>query len=148
VRRRAHPETALAIAAAQFLRLALRPPTTWFAIDHGAGRMTPAAAGLLKARGGRKGVPDLMVLHPVRPGDYQSGTIVVGVELKAPGKGRTTPSQTAMAAEFEAANAAYEFCWSLEDIEHALRTNGIPLHATVAGNGSLWPRKAADREVA
>jgi hypothetical protein len=138
VRRRARPEQALHLAAAQFLRLALRPPTIWFAIDHGAGRMTPAAAGLLKARGGRKGVPDLLVLHPAP----QGRTVVIGLELKA-GKGRPSAAQVAVAVEFALADAAYELCWSLDDVERALRTNGIPLHATVAGNGSLWPRRAA-----
>jgi hypothetical protein len=155
VKRRAHPETALALAAAQYLRLALRPPTTWFAIDHGAGRMTPAAAGLLKARGGRQGVPDLLVLHPAQAGMIGGfATVVVGLELKAK-TGRPSPAQVAMAAQFKAANAGYQFCWSLEGIECALRANGIPLHATVVGSslvtkrpGSLWPRKAADREVA
>jgi hypothetical protein len=131
------PEQALAIAAAQYLRLALRPPTVWFAIDHGAGRMTPAAAGLLKARGGRQGVPDLLVLHP-----FQADTNVVGLELKAP-KGRVSDAQRIMAREFRAAGAAYEFCRSLEDVEAVLRGVGIPVFATVAANGSLWPRRAA-----
>jgi hypothetical protein len=135
--RRAHPETALALAAAHYLRLALRPPTTWFAIDHGAGLMTPAAAGLLKARGGRQGLPDLMVLHPA-----EVGTIVVGIELKSR-RGRASAAQVAMQREFMAADAAYAFCWDLEDVQQALRIHGIPLHATVVGNGSLWPRRAA-----
>jgi len=137
------PEQALAIAAAQFLRLALRPPTVWFAVDHGAGRMTPAAAGLLKARGGRQGVPDLIVMHPAQAGTIGGiGTMVVGLELKAK-TGRPSEAQEAMAAEFDAAHAAYEFCRSLDEVEHVLRAYGIPVHATVAGNGSLWPRRAA-----
>jgi hypothetical protein len=105
--------------------------------------MTPAAAGLLKARGGRQGVPDLLVLHPAPVGMIGGfATVVVGLELKAK-TGRPSPAQVVMAAQFEAAHAAYQFCWSLEGIECALRANGIPLHATVAANGSLWPRRAA-----
>jgi len=125
------PEQALAIAAAQYLRLALRPPTVWFAIDHGAGRMAPAAAGLLKARGGRRGVPDILVMHP----DGML-TAVLGVELKA-GKGRASAEQGAMAAAFDLANAHYIFCRSLEEVEGAVVTAGIPLFATVGARGSI-----------
>jgi hypothetical protein len=133
--KRRHPEQVLHLAAAQYLRLALRPPTLWFAVDHGAGQMTPAAAGLLKGRGGRRGMPDLMVMHPA-----PSSTVVLGVELKA-ATGQPSPAQELMALQFRAANASYEFCWSLEDIQRALRTNGIPVHARVAGNGSLWAER-------
>jgi hypothetical protein len=141
VRRRAHPEQALHLAAAQYLRLALRPPTVWSTFPAGGGGRVRGA--ILKAAGMAAGWPDLLVLHPAPVGMIGGiAAIVVGLELKA-GKGRASPAQVAMAAQFEAANAAYEFCWSLEDIQHALRTNGIPLHATVAANGSLWPRRAA-----
>jgi hypothetical protein len=129
----------LAIACAQYLRLALRPPTVWFAVDHGAGKMSPAAAGLLKARGGVAGLPDLIVMHP-NAGSL--GAIVLGIELKAT-KGVRSSAQVAMAAAFGRVNADYRFCYRLEDVEHALRTNDIPVHATVAANGSLWPRRAA-----
>jgi hypothetical protein len=136
--RRRHPEASVQIAVANFLRLALRPPTVWFAVDHGAGKMSRQAGGLLKARGGRRGLPDILVLHPNPAGS----TAVVGIEIKAP-TGRPSQAQADMEREFRRAHAAYEFCWSINDVEHALRTNGIPVHATVAGNGSLWPRRAA-----
>jgi len=125
------PETVLHLAVASYLRVALRPPTLWFTLDSGAGRMTPAAAGLLKARGGVRGLPDLMVMHP-------DGilTAVLGIELKA-GKGRASAAQGAMAAQFDLANAHYIFCRSLEEVEGALVTAGIPLFATVGARGSI-----------
>jgi hypothetical protein len=134
--KRRHPEQVLHIAAAQYLRLALRPPTVWFAIDHGAGKMTRPAAGLLKARGGVRGLPDLFVMHPNPAGS----TAVVGLELKAK-TGQPSPAQAAMEREFRKAHAGYAFCWSLNDVEQALRTHGIPVHARVAGNGSLWAER-------
>ena len=48
---RASPEHDLQVTVAQYLAIALRPPTFWSSIDHGAGRMTRASAGLRKARG-------------------------------------------------------------------------------------------------
>jgi hypothetical protein len=136
------PEQALHLAAAQYLRLALRPPTVWSTFPAGGGGRVRGA--ILKAAGMAPGWPDILVLHPA-----EVGTIVCGLEIKA-GRGRPSPAQLAMAAQFSDADAAYEFCWSLEDVQHALRTNGIPVHATVAGSslvtkrpGSLWPRRAA-----
>jgi hypothetical protein len=85
----------------------------------------------------------LLVLHPAQAGKIGGiGTIVVGLELKAP-HGRPSAAQEVMAAEFDAAHAAYEFCRSLDEVEHVLRAYGIPVFATVAANGSLWPRRAA-----
>jgi len=117
------------MAVAKFLAVALRPPSFWWATDHGAGKMTPASAGLLKARGGQKGMPDLTVIHP-----RERFTIIVGIELKA-GKGKPTDEQMAVAQAFARANAAYEFCWSLEDVVHALRSSGIPVYAQIWGKG-------------
>jgi hypothetical protein len=129
------PEQALHLAAAQYLRLALRPPTVWSTFPAGGGGRVRGA--ILKAAGMAAGWPDILVLHPAL-----GRTIVCGLELKA-GKGRPSAAQVAMAAQFSDADAGYEFCWSLEDVQHALRIHRIPLHATVAGNGSLWPRRAA-----
>jgi hypothetical protein len=72
------------------------------------------------------------VLHPIR-----SGTMLLGLEIKAP-KGRPSLTQEAMAAQFRAVGGGYEFCRSLEDIEYALITSGIPLHASITPTGGIW----------
>jgi hypothetical protein len=136
VKRRARPEQTLHAAVAGFLRLALRPPTVWSTFPAGGGGKL--RGGILKGAGLARGWPDILVLHPNPVGS----TAVVGIEIKAP-TGRPSQAQADMEREFRKAHAAYEFCWSINDVEHALRTNGVPLHATVAGNGSLWPRRAA-----
>lgn len=120
------PEQALQIAVAGFLRHALRPPTFWSSIDHGAGKMTPASAGLRKARGVKPGLPDILIMHP-----FFDGTLVVGVELKA---GRGTPSvhQGAVWAAFNECRALYYIARSIEEVEAKLRECGIPLNAKVA----------------
>lgn len=133
--KRRHPEQTLHAAVAGYLRLALRPPTVWSTFPAGGGGRV--RGGILKGAGLQRGWPDLLVLHPA-----PTCTAVVGIELKAP-TGRPSEAQAAMERAFRDAHAAYEFCWSLENVEHALRTNGIPVHATVAANGSLWPRRAA-----
>jgi hypothetical protein len=79
------------------------------------------------------GWPDLIVMHP-HPVD---GTMVVGLELKAP-KGRLSADQYTMAAAFGDAGASYRDCRSIEDVERVLRQMGIPLHATVTGRGNVW----------
>jgi hypothetical protein len=133
--KRRRPEQTLHAAVAKYLSLALRPPTVWSTFPAGGGGKVRGA--ILKGVGLRSGWPDLLVLHPA-----PTGTAVVGIELKAP-TGRPSAAQADMEREFRRAHAAYEFCWSLEDVQHALQTNGIPVHATVAANGSLWPRRAA-----
>lgn len=120
------PEQALHIQVAGFLAVALRNPTYWTSIDHGAGRMTRAVAGLRKARGVKPGIPDIFVLHPT--GYYT--TLVLGIELKA-SKGVLSPSQKETYAAFLACNAKYVVCRSVEEVEAFLRARGVPLHATV-----------------
>jgi len=50
-------EHRLQIAVAHLLEVVLDPARTfWTALDHGAGKMTPASAGLRKARGVKAGL--------------------------------------------------------------------------------------------
>lgn len=125
-RGRKRPEQELQIAVAGFLRHALKPPTMWTSIDHGAGKMSRASAGLRKARGVKAGLPDILVLHPE---DHY--TFVLGIELKAD-KGSLSPEQRAIWDAFNSAGAAYAVCRSIDAVQSTLRFHGIPLHASVS----------------
>lgn len=83
-------------------------------------------------------MPDLMVMHP-----RERLVVVLGIELKA-GKGKPTAEQLAMAEAFKAVNASYEFCWSLDDVVHALSICGIPVYAKVWGRGVRITGKSED----
>lgn len=122
--KRRNPEQLLQISVAQYLRVALRPPTIWSAFPAGGGGKIRGA--FLKAMGLAQGWPDLLVMHPAAPG---CGPVVVGIELKA-AKGRQTPEQKAVSESFFACRAWYVLCRSLDEVEAALRYCKVPLHAT------------------
>jgi hypothetical protein len=120
---RKNPEQRLQIAVANFLRLALRPPTVWTAFPAGGGGKVRGA--LLKSMGLRAGWPDVQVLHPMG-----LNTLVVGIELKAK-KGRLSKPQIETADALWAANARYVECRSLEEVDRCLRRAGVPMYARV-----------------
>ena len=120
---RKNPEQRLQIQVANFLRLALRPPTVWTAFPAGGGGKIRGAK--LKRMGLKPGWPDLIVLHP-----YELTTLVVGIELKAK-KGRLSEAQAATCEALWAANARYVECRSLEEVDRCLRRAGVPMHARV-----------------
>ncbi|MFY8105636.1 MAG: VRR-NUC domain-containing protein [Elstera sp.] len=121
---RKNPEQRLQIQVANFLRLALRPPTVWTAFPAGGGGKVRGA--LLKAMGLKPGWPDVIVLHPLG-----LNTLVVGIELKAK-KGRLSDAQKDACEALWAANARYVECRSLEEVDRCLRRAGVPMHAHVA----------------
>jgi hypothetical protein len=120
---RKNPEQRLQIVVANFLRLALRPPTVWTAFPAGGGGKVRGA--LLKAMGLKAGWPDVQVLHPMG-----LNTLFVGIELKAK-KGRLSKPQIETCEALWAANARYVECRSLEEVDRCLRRAGIPMHARV-----------------
>jgi len=130
------PEQALHLAVAAYLRVALRPPTYWTTIDHGAGKMTKAAAGLRKQRGVQAGIADLLVVHPMGL-TYSDGALVVWIELKA-GRGDQSIPQVAFEKQMWACGCQYYVARSVDEVEAVLRQMGIPLHATVTGRGNVW----------
>lgn len=125
----ARPEQTLQIAVARFLRLALRAPTFWSSIDHGAGKMTRASAGLRKARGVKAGLPDILIIHRERLHNSLRA-VVLGIELKA-GKGSLSPAQKEMHDAFPDAGAFYFVAKSVEEVEGCLREVGIPIFGSV-----------------
>lgn len=124
----AKPEAALQAQVARYLDATLRPPSFWTAIGHGGGGLIRGAQ--LKRMGVKKGVPDIIVLHPVASAGSEYGCWLIGIELKAP-KGRQSPEQVAVQAAFEQAGGMYHVCRSVEEVEDALRSDGIPLFSTM-----------------
>lgn len=57
------PEQALHLSAAHYLRVAITSPAWWSTIGHGS-HISRTEAGLLKAKGLRRGLPDIMVFSP------------------------------------------------------------------------------------
>jgi hypothetical protein len=115
-------ERELHAAVAQYLRHAVRAPTTWTTFPAGGGGLE---RGRMLARLGlRPGWPDLQVLHPRAGG----GVILVGLELKTD-RGRQSAVQRAVEADFSAAGAVYALCRSLDDVEGALTGAGVPVFA-------------------
>jgi hypothetical protein len=122
--RRKRPEQKLQIQVADFLRVALRPPTIWTAFPAGGGGRVRGA--LLKAMGLQAGWPDILILHP-----EDNYTFVLGIELKA-AKGTLSPSQKEIRTAFKSAGAVCVMCRDLDMLQTHLRAHGIPLHARAA----------------
>ena len=114
-------EAQLHRAVAQFLRRALRPPTTWTTMPAGGGGRIRGAQ--LKAMGLQPGWPDIIVLD--------SGPNVIGIELKVK-KNDQSPAQRMIAQAFKDVQAWYILCRSVEEVEKALRFCKVKLYASVA----------------
>lgn len=125
MKKRRNLEHALQVAVAQYLAVALRPPTIWTSLDAGAGKMSPITAALRKARGVKAGWPDILVIHP---GRMPNMATVLGIELKA-GKGRTSPAQEDVCLVMRSAGANYAVCRSVDEVADVLFVVGISLHA-------------------
>ncbi len=110
---------------AQYLAVALRPPTLWTSIDAGAGKMTKAAAGDRKARGVKPGWADIQVFHPA----MVCGAVrTLFIELKV-GKGDLSAPQAVFSMSAFAAGIFYFVCRDLEDIHRALEAAHVPVFA-------------------
>jgi hypothetical protein len=110
-------EEQLHIAIAQYLDAVIRKPAIWTTIDAGAGKMGKAAAGRRKARGVKRGWPDILIFAP--------GPNVLGIELKSE-SGRLSPEQRAVEHAFFDCQAWFVLCRSIDDVERALRFCKIP----------------------
>ena len=134
--RRASPEHQLQVAVAQYLTFALRPPVLWTALDAGAGKMSKASAGLRKARGVKRGWPDILI---IAPGNHFYNVKVIAIELKSM-KGSLSEAQKDVRCDLAKCGGGYAVCRSLDDVESVLKAWVIPLHATVS---ALGERRAA-----
>jgi len=126
------PEQALQIQVANYLRVALRPPTLWTAIGHGGGGK--ARGAILKAMGVQPGWPDFLVMHVEvneTSGITRGLPIVVGLELKSK-IGSLSAAQKAMRDKFEEIGAYYDTARSLGEVVDILQLRWIPLHARIS----------------
>lgn len=118
-------EHSLQIAVAHMLQLVLDPQRTWWtAIDHGAGRMSPAAAGIRKARGVKRGLPDFLIL--ARSTSPYFRPVVLGIELKTD-QGKLSPDQLLVADSWLAMGQAICVARSLEEVQAILEHWHIPM---------------------
>lgn len=101
-------------AAAEYLDLVLPSGAVHAAIDH-AGKATKTVGAMLKARGGRKGFPDHIVLHAGQ---------AAFLEFKST-KGRLSQEQVAMHHKLKAAGFSVAIVRSLPELELALSAFGI-----------------------
>lgn len=107
-RRRQQPEAELQRAVVRWLVLR-RPSCFWLAVPNGGAR-TRVEAAILQGLGVRAGVPDLLFLAPSGSG---------GIELKV-GRGRQSPAQIEVQAEFRRLGLRYAVARDLPGVEAIL----------------------------
>lgn len=103
---------------ADYLRVALRPPTVWTTIPAGGGGRVRGAQ--LKARGLQPGWPDIIIID--------RGPNVIGLELKTK-TGKQSPEQRFIAQAFKEVCAWYILARTLDEVARALRFCKVELHA-------------------
>ena len=121
-RPRAVSEASIGRQVASFLALALPSGTEWSHIPSGGSRHK-ATAGKLKAEGVRRGVPDYVIVV--------SGVGTIWIELKN-STGRLSPEQRAWSEAIRHTPGSFwALCRSVEDVQSALLSAGVPLRATI-----------------
>ncbi|WP_422366393.1 VRR-NUC domain-containing protein [Pelagibius sp.] len=125
-------EEALHKTVVQFLMLALPDDVFWYHPANGEKR-SKRTASKLKRMGVRPGVPDICIVHEGR---------ALFIELKKPGtpvgnrmegRGYLTQTQCACHRSLKQAGAEVVTCWSLEDVQDALRRWSILPHSSIGG---------------
>jgi hypothetical protein len=114
------PEQALHTAVAHFLDAALAPGVFWTSLDHAGGGATVGA--FRKARGVRKGLPDIMLLF---------GGRVFFIELKSEA-GRLSPAQKEFSAILVRQCIAHDVARSLNEVIGLLGKWKIPTIGRIA----------------
>jgi len=110
------PEDRLQARCRMFLDAHLVRPCWWSSVGHER-KQTLRQGQLQKARGIKRGLPDMMVWAP---------GYFCGIELKA-GKNDTTDAQDGFAAAMAALQHGYAVVRSVEQLGDALEARGIPL---------------------
>jgi hypothetical protein len=101
------------------LAVVLDPDRTWWsAIDHGAGKLSKRAAGMMKARGVRAGMPDFLILS------YWH--MAFGIELKTD-KGRLSAPQRELHETWQRFHHPVFVARSLEDVQAILDERNVPV---------------------
>lgn len=115
-RRRRHLEDDLQAAVCTFLKWSLPPNAMFWAVPNGGKRHTLEAQRMTRL-GVRAGIPDLHVVHACK---------LYCLELKAP-KGVLSAHQVQTIEKLNECGVPVATVRSVEDVEHALKTWGIPL---------------------
>jgi hypothetical protein len=114
-----HPsEDDLHRAVAGFLTLAITPPAWWTTFPAGGGGYTRGA--LLKAKGLKSGVPDILFILAGR---------AYWIELKSKRRGVVSDDQRLTAVDLKAAHCPWAVCRSVEEVEERLIEWGFQLRA-------------------
>ena len=120
-------EQQIHVAIAQFLDVAL-PAGAWHTALDSSSKSSAVAGAQLKARGGKKGTPDHLVL-------WHGGVLFLEVKTR---KGRASPEQFAVRDALQANGCHWALVRSVEDVETVLRETGWPMRATCGVSGSVW----------
>jgi hypothetical protein len=112
------PEDRLQYRCRMFLDSHMLPPCWWSSVGHER-KQTLRQGQMQKARGIRRGLPDVMIWAP---------GYFLGVELKS-GKNTTTDAQDGFAQAMARNQFGYEVVRSVEQLGEALQRHGIPLAA-------------------
>lgn len=113
------------------------PPPSLTSIDHGAGRLSRRAAGMMKARGVKAGLPDIPLFEP-----SGNGVVAIGIELKS-AEGRLSEDQKATHGEMIAAGVCCRLARAIEHVEDILVANGVRVSARIMAAGGLVGRGGA-----
>jgi hypothetical protein len=118
-------EHALQVAVAHMLQLVLDPGRTWWsAIDHGAGKLSKRSAGMMKARGVRRGLPDFIIMSSAA---YDGAYRIIGIELKTMA-GTLSPAQKDCADAWLTHGGVPIFvARSLEEVQEILEFCLVPM---------------------
>jgi hypothetical protein len=107
---------------AQYLDTVIKAPNIWTSIDAGAGKMGVVAAAQRKARGVKKGWPDVLVFHAAGHAPFY--VEVIGIELKAE-KGSQSDEQKDVERAFVKVGASYALARSIDDVKAILRKHEV-----------------------
>ena len=113
-------ESQLQIAVASYLDRALMLGACWFHVPN-EGKRSCVTGRNLKRQGLKKGVPDCVIIYRGR---------AYFIELKT-AKGRLQPEQKDFADVLEMCGAGFKVCRSLNEVQEALYSWGIPLKARI-----------------
>jgi hypothetical protein len=113
-------EAALHRQVAKFLDAALCPEVFWTTIDHAGGGKVLGAQR--KARGARKGIPDLLIVHKGH---------AYWIELKT-AKGRVSKAQEDVSDRLLTAGCWVYVCRSIEEVQSAVLKWDLPLRGRIA----------------
>jgi len=113
-------EFRLSCVVADYLRRALPSTAVWSHFPAGEARSAITGARL-KRMGTARGWPDYLIVYDGK---------LIGLELKTP-KGPVSKEQQAVGEAFSANGMAWTVARSLDAVESFLRSEGVPLKATV-----------------